>query len=222
MKLLTQNSDLKRGGIWGWTLPAHWTTLPSGQKFNTCPSAGICAGFCYAKSGTYNFRDVKASHIEKLRLVLEYPDAWREGMISELAKDKYQFIRIHDAGDFFSREYAQAWIEIASRYPSKLFYAYTKEVSLMKSLELPDNFILIYSYGGREDHLIDPQKDRHSDVFPSLGVLLDAGYFPIGDDDKQAALSANHRIGLISNNIPHLRRKQGERSFRQWTKTSTL
>jgi hypothetical protein len=55
MNLLTQNSDLKKSGIYGWTLPAHWSTLTDGTKFNTCPNAGVCAAFCYAKNGTYNF-----------------------------------------------------------------------------------------------------------------------------------------------------------------------
>ena len=44
-KLLTQNSDLKKTGIYGWTLPAHWVKLSNGKKFNTCPNAGICAAF---------------------------------------------------------------------------------------------------------------------------------------------------------------------------------
>ena len=53
MNLLTQNSDLKRTGIYGWTLPAHVVKLSDGSTFNVCPNAGICAKFCYAKTGTY-------------------------------------------------------------------------------------------------------------------------------------------------------------------------
>jgi len=66
MNLLTQNSDLRKSGIFGWTLPAHWVTLTDGTKFNTCPNAGACAAFCYAKNGTYLFSNVRKAHIEKL------------------------------------------------------------------------------------------------------------------------------------------------------------
>ena len=55
MRLLTQNSDLKKTGIYGWTLPAHIVTLTNGERFNTCPNAGVCGAFCYAKTGTFQF-----------------------------------------------------------------------------------------------------------------------------------------------------------------------
>ena len=32
MKLLTQNADLKKTGIYGWTLPAHWVKLSNGKS----------------------------------------------------------------------------------------------------------------------------------------------------------------------------------------------
>ena len=78
MKLFTQNSDLKKSNIFGWTLPAHWVTLSNGKKFNTCPNAGICAAFCYAKNGTYMFSNVRKAHIEKLELVLFNRSKWIE------------------------------------------------------------------------------------------------------------------------------------------------
>ena len=65
MQLLTQNEDLKKSGIYGWTLPAHWNTLSNGTKFNTCPNAGICAAFCYAKNGRWNFSNVKKGGLLK-------------------------------------------------------------------------------------------------------------------------------------------------------------
>jgi len=86
MQLLTQNEDLKKSGIYGWTLPAHWNTLSNGTKFNTCPNAGICAAFCYAKNGRWNFSNVKKAHIEKLELVLNEPDKFKQLMNEELSK----------------------------------------------------------------------------------------------------------------------------------------
>lgn len=221
--LFTQNSDLKRTGIWAWTLPAHIVHLTDGSRFNTCPNAGICAALCYAKAGRWNFSNVKAAHVAKLEMVLADMDAWREAIVAELGKKKYQggYIRIHDGGDFFSWDYARQWLIIATLLPDLRFYAYTKEVSMFKHLAagqrlIPENFTPIYSFGGRQDHLIDRNTDRHSEVFPSLESLEAAGYVDIEADDKLAATHANHRIGLVVNNIPHLKRKQGELTFGDW------
>lgn len=218
MKLLTQNSDLKKTGIFGWTLPAHWVTLTDGTKFNTCPNAGICAAFCYAKNGTYLFKNVRKAHIEKLELVLNRRLEWIDMMLEELKKKKYdgKFIRIHDAGDFFSEQYANDWIDIATQNPQCIFYTYTKEVKLFKSLLLPENFIVIFSLGGRQDNLVDKEKDRHSDVFPDYDEMIAAGYNDIGDDDSQAAMNPNFKVGLYRNNISHFVKKMGDKKFSEW------
>lgn len=223
MKLLTQNSDLKKTGVYGWTLPAHWVDTIDGKKFNTCPNAGICAAFCYAKSGTYQFSNVKRSHALKLDMVLNHRSEWIAAMKQEISKTKYvgKFIRIHDAGDFFDQQYALDWLSIARCFPSTTFYTYTKEVMLFKRLTMsgaiPDNFTIIYSYGGKQDHLIDRDRDRHSDVFPDYQQMIDAGYVDIADDDSLAATSPNHRIGLYRNNIPHFIKRQGNRTFSEWS-----
>lgn len=223
MQLLTQNSDLKKGGIYGWTLPAHWVTLSDGSKFNACPNAGICGGFCYAKNGTYNFKNVKKAHIDKLELVLYNREEWIRLMNEELSKKKYigKYIRIHDAGDFFNLEYALDWLNIAKRNKHCIFYAYTKEVAMFKNITLPHNFIVIYSYGGKQDHLIDRERDRHSDVFYDYDEMVSKGYNDIADDDKQAAIHPNKKVGLFRNNIPHFIKKMGSKNFSQWQRKET-
>jgi hypothetical protein len=50
--LLTQNRELRREGIWNWTIPAWAGRLADGRTYNTCPSAGVCAKVCYALNGT--------------------------------------------------------------------------------------------------------------------------------------------------------------------------
>jgi hypothetical protein len=221
MKLFTQNSDLRKTGIFGWTLPAHWVKLSDGSKFNTCPNAGICAAFCYAKNGTYMFSNVKKVHLEKLELVLFQREKWKSMINEELKLKKYnaKYIRIHDAGDFFDKQYALDWIEIAKNNKQCIFYSYTKEVSLFKSIEsIPENFILIYSFGGKEDHLIDRNIDRHSDVFPNYDEMVKAGYNDIAEDDKQAAINVNFKVGLYRNNIKHFIKKMGDKKFSEWQK----
>jgi hypothetical protein len=218
MNLLTQNSDLKRTGIYAWTLPAHIVDLGDGIKFNTCPNAGFCAKFCYAKFGRWRFSNVLKAHTDKLKLVLFERGKWIEMMNQELAKKKYRdkYIRIHDGGDFFDYNYALDWLDFAYRFEDICFYTYTKEVKMFKELTLPPNFIVIYSFGGKQDHLIDKEVDRHSEVFPTLERLLEEGYVDIEEDDKLAAIHPNHKVGLVANNIPHLKKKQGTKTFGEW------
>lgn len=220
MNIFTQNSDLKKTGIYGWTLPAHVVTLTNGEKFNTCPNAQVCGAFCYAKTGTYKFSNVLKSHIEKLELVLYKRKEWIDLVNNELKNKKYinKFIRIHDAGDFFSLDYAQDWINIAINNPQCIFYTYTKEVDLFKNkLKYPENFIVIYSYGGKQDNLINRDIDRHSDVFGSYDEMISLGYNDISQDDKQAAIGPK-KVGLYRNNIKHFIKKLGSNKFSDYSK----
>lgn len=221
MNLLTQNKDLKKTGIYGWTLPAHWVNLSNGKRFNTCPNAGVCGALCYAKNGTYQFSNVKKAHLEKLELVLNTPEKFYFLINEELKNKKYQnkYIRIHDGGDFFSQDYAILWIDIAKQNPQCIFYTYTKEVELFKykiNHLIPNNFIVIYSFGGKQDRLIDRENDRHSDVFTDYEKMISLGYNDIEADDKLAAIGPK-KVGLFRNNIKHFIKIQGNKSFGEWS-----
>ena len=180
-KLLSQNSELRPEGIYNWTLPAFAIKLNNGENFNVCPNAGACASFCYARNGTYLFKNVRGRHIQNLEYILEEPKRWFTQMFNEVNQPKMlnKYVRIHDSGDFFSEEYLKMWLLIASLTPQVTFYCYTKEVSLFKKVVEPDcpkNFRYLYSMGGKEDHLINKETDRHADVFPDDAAILDAGY----------------------------------------------
>lgn len=221
MKLFTQNAYLKKNGIFNWTIPAHNVTLTNGSKFNVCPNANVCGAFCYAKTGMFMFPNVKKSHLEKLELVLFNREQWKQMVLDELKLEKYigKFIRIHDAGDFFSIDYAMDWMEIINANPNVNFYAYTKQIHMFKNeiVVHPKNFVVIFSFGGKLDHMIDRENDRHSDVFTDYAKLIDANYFDVKHDDKLAATNPNKKIGLYVNNIPHVFKKMKHRSFSQWT-----
>ena len=158
-RLLTQNSELRKVGVWNWTLPAHTLKLTDGSWFNTCPNAGACGRVCYAKMGTYLFSNVRRRHLQNLEYVLHNEDWWLE-MAAELDHKRFRptgkshdlphdetdewlhqwitnggrAVRIHDAGDFFDRKYLNAWLCIANCHKDILFYAYTKEVKMILSL----------------------------------------------------------------------------------------
>jgi hypothetical protein len=160
--LLRQNSDLRRDGIWNWTLPAWVTKLPDGRVVNVCPSAGACKDLCYARTGTYLFRNVREAHNRNLALTLDDLEGWKDQMLEELNRKKFRpsgdprfpddrdrlvlddwtrewmdaggsAVRVHDSGDFYSDEYLDGWIEIAREVEDVLFYAYTKEVPRVKA-----------------------------------------------------------------------------------------
>ena len=249
--ILTQNRELRRDGVWNFTLPAWVVELPDGSHFNVCPNAGVCAKVCYARNGTYLFPKVRGKHLSNLLLVRDDP-AWTEAVAAELDHKRFwpagyirdipglysldhlpkeiqewvlsggPAIRIHDSGDFFNEEYLRGWMALADRFPHILFYAYTKEVALLESVKpWPVNFLICYSMGGRQDHLIDPDTMRHADVFPDLDAIAAAGYSSQHESDLLCVLLPTTRIGIPQNNIPHFRKRLDGRTFSQAQKDRT-
>jgi hypothetical protein len=219
-RLLTQNSELREIGVWNWTIPALAARLPDGRTVKTCPAAGVCAQVCYARNGTYNFRNVRARHVANLAYVMEDLAGWEAQMTAELQARRMRgkWVRVHDAGDFFADDYTAAWLRIMRACPETQFYAYTKEVTRFRHLVEPDppgNFRWVYSYGGTQDHLLDPAADRVADVFPDEQAITDAGWHSQDDSDLLAVLGPAP-VGIPANNIPQYRRRQGARTLREW------
>jgi hypothetical protein len=219
-RLLTQNRELKAIGVWNWTLPAWGGRLPSGKTYNNCPSAGVCRRVCYALNGTYRFPKVKAKHQANLAFVLEDIGGWEDAMSAELSAPKFHgtFVRIHDAGDFFSDGYTLAWLRIIRGHPDVTFYAYTKEVRRFRNLVEPNpppNFLWVYSLGGTQDGDLDLSRDRVADVFPDEQSIADAGWSSQEASDLLAVLGPR-LVGIPANRIPHFLRILGRRRFSQW------
>jgi protein gp88 len=152
--------------------------------------------------------------------VLDDLAQWEVDMLSELAAPKYRgkYLRVHDSGDYFSDDYLSAWLRIARQVSDVTFYSYTKEVSRFRRLVEPDpppNFLYVFSYGGKEDHLLDPNTDRVADVFPTETAIAEAGWHSNAASDLLAVLGPAP-VGMRQNNIPHLKARIGDRTFRQW------
>jgi hypothetical protein len=75
-------------------------------------------------------------------------------------------IRLHVAGDFFTQAYFDAWLIVAKNHPNQVFYAYTKSLPfwIARLSEIPSNFRLTASYGGKWDALIKPHNLRYAQV----------------------------------------------------------
>ncbi|MER5352545.1 hypothetical protein ABT093_19710 [Kitasatospora sp. NPDC002551] len=195
--------------VFTWTIPAWVVKLTSGKFFNACPQAGICGGpLCYAVAPGSSYRrfpNVLAAHVRNLELVLDEPLEWERRMKAELRGRRYRspnaWVRIHDAGDFFSDSYVLAWLRIARSAPHVRFYCYTKAISRFLQLVEPDrpaNFLWCASLGGTEDHLVDREHMRHADVFPTIEALEAAGYSDQSASDRLAVLG-DPRVGIPAN-----------------------
>jgi hypothetical protein len=145
---------------------------------DTCPGAGACKVYCYAKKGGYvQWKGSSLSQTRLLNFLINDPEGFKSKIESELkAKAKWHasrktgkkiVVRWHDAGDFFSPAYLDTAYNIAKSFPDVLFYAYTKMASVAKS-QKPENFIINFSMGAtpEQEKQIDFGKDKHSTVVP--------------------------------------------------------
>lgn len=193
---LAQNGKMKKATkrTFNFGIPA----LRSASGFVTCPSAGVCAKPCYARKAAYTWKVVKNAYEE--RLALSLTSDFVPVISHEIKRRRIDRVRIHDSGDFYSSEYLDKWIEIMRRHPNVEFYTYTKRVLMLKDYDrrglLPGNFSVVLSVGGKEDHYIDTEKDRHAWIFTSKENLLKAGYADASQDDT-VATGENRKIGLI-------------------------
>ena len=109
-------------------------------------------------------------------------------------------VRQHVGGDFFNDRYFLAWLELASRHPDTLFYAYTKSLSFwvkhMDKVNSLNNVVLTASRGGYQDHLIEKHNLRESVVVYSEQEAADMG-LEIDHNDSHAALNGGNFALLI-------------------------
>ena len=200
MNLLTQNSKLKETSkklglkIFNFSIPAYKSV--NGETI--CKYAKVCVKYCYAQKGNYT-RFPKIGQLMEQRYELSKQSIFIGLMNIEIKKKKADAIRIHDSGDFYSKEYLQKWISIAKDNPMVNFYAYTKSLPFFKDIILPNNMDIIFSVGGYKDKTIDFNKDRHAQIFSNIEELEKAGYVNASKIDYYATkfYSENKKVGLI-------------------------
>lgn len=182
--LLTQNSKLKKDGIFNFDIPAY----KSSTGLITCPNARTCIANCYARQGTYQFSNVKAKH--EWNLAESLKDSFIPDMLAEIKKRKVKLLRLHSAGDFYSQEYVIKWFIIMDLLPEVQFYAYTKSWNLFDGIAIPSNFKFIQSEGGS---LTIDKSMPHALVY-SDESLIPSNYFDASSSDLVAY--NNERIAL--------------------------
>lgn len=202
MNLLTQNSKLKKTSkttgnkIFNFSIPAYKTK--SGKI--TCPFADSCVKYCYAQKGNYTRFPVVQDLMEQ-KYKISKTNTFIPLMNEEIIKKKVTHIRIHDSGDFYSIEYLQKWVDIATQNKDVIFYAYTKSIKFfVNGLLLPKNLKIIFSEGSKTDNLINTAKDRHARIFKSKELLNAAGYINASDNDL-LAITDHKKVGLVYHQI---------------------
>jgi hypothetical protein len=114
---------------------------------------------------------------------------------------KATIIRIHVGGDFFSRDYLDAWVAVAESRPWIRFYAYSKSVTLFVGRKLPANLQITASVGGRQDRWIEASGLRTATVVFSEAEAAAAGLV-IDHDDTHAMLPGPSFALLIHGTQP--------------------
>ena len=182
MKELATHLGMPFSHIVTFDLPAGWS----------CPKANACLSrvnrdtgkrtdygqfVCYAtkaesiypavrNSRWRNFDAIKAcSTVEDIANLLE----------GNLPKH-VEIVRIHSSGDFFSKKYFLAWVEVAKRNPTIEFFAYTKVLAYANSSDiLSDNFGIVYSYGSKDD----ATRDEFAPYVPTCYVNTPENTYPV-------------------------------------------
>jgi hypothetical protein len=192
-------------------------SLPAGF---TCPGALKCLAFANRETGLLKdgsqteFRCFAASQETFLTNVRvsrwnNFEALRKAGSVAAMAAllDKYLppvfKVRIHVSGDFFSLDYLDAWIEVAKKNPQTKFYAYTKAINfwVARFNQIPANFVLNASYGGRYDDLIGEHNLKSARVVYSVQEALDLG-LEIDHDDSHASDGTKSFALLIHGSQP--------------------
>ena len=177
-------------------------------KVNTCPKAGECRNYCYARGGQYLMNDGKILKLlQRVNLLLNEPEIYYQKTLRELELHAFKakldsiklVIRWNDAGDFFSKKYLRmakdATEELLKKGYDVLSYAYTKDAEAY--LAGNENFVMNFSKGAKksEQDKIDFEKTKYSEVVPKEEVNTKI-WSDIFVKPKDAKYDINNETGL--------------------------
>jgi hypothetical protein len=182
--------------------------LPAGK---TCPGADKCLAWaqdnngkrslvhgpnmefrCFAAcseamySKVYDARQHNWDTIKRLLRQFSVGNAGKfvaDDIVANMTKNT-KLVRIHESGDFYSADYFAMWMHVARLLPELTFYAYSKNLPMILEYgleNLPKNFHLTASKGGKFDYLID------EGFFPRYSVVV------LNDDEADSmGLEVDH------------------------------
>tara|TARA_B110000503_G_scaffold6425_2_gene8798 strand:+ start:190 stop:933 length:744 start_codon:yes stop_codon:yes gene_type:complete len=124
-------------------------------------------------------------------------------IIKDSLPKKATIIRIHVGGDFFNQKYFDAWLQVSKDIPNVLFYAYTKALPfwIARINDIPENFKLNASRGGKRDDLIEKHNLKEAVVVYSEKQAEDMN-LEIDHDDTHAYKNSDSFALLIHGSQP--------------------
>lgn len=132
-----------------------------------CRGAKDCIGWCYALKQQNTHLGVLLKRLENLEETLR--SDFVDRMVQWISQSGVEVMTFNHAGDYWGQKYVNDSAEIARRLPHKLFSCYTKSLDLdLTPLTNQPNWIVIKSYGGKFDHLIDQTKDNYARVISGV------------------------------------------------------
>ena len=151
----------------------------------TCPGAGECQNYCYARKGGYvMFPASSMSAAQALNFLVNHPTEYMKMFDGEVKKAKALadkngiklLVRIHDAGDFFSKEYYNLVMGVKADNPGVTFYFYTK-MGDIASADQPDDVIGQFSPGAKSREVKAVQAARAAGKHVKDAVTLPKDMF---------------------------------------------
>lgn len=114
---LRYSNDKLGEEIYHWSMPAE----------KTCPGHTEPCKDCYALKG--NYRRPNVANSLELNDEARHATDWTVRVTSQIQVQYIRYVRIHASGDFDTNEYINKWIEIVTRRPNTVFWAYTRSWS---------------------------------------------------------------------------------------------
>lgn len=154
--------------------------LPAGH---TCPWANICKAklnyetgtvikgknakfLCYAVKAETLYPSVKELRLHNFNLIKQCKNSEQVYTLLQNSLPKnISVLRISSSGDIFKQSYFDGLVKLAQTNPDLIMFGYTKNIEYVKASK-PNNFKLVYSYGGTLDYL-------HDNSIPTCYVITD-------------------------------------------------
>lgn len=191
-------------------------SLPSGYA---CPGAKDCLSKANRQTGKITdgkeikyrcfsaqeeaFKSsMRAARWRNFEILKEHPDTLcMAGKIVSALPLTTDITRIHIGGDYYNQEYFDAWLVAARLRPNMLFYSYTKSLNywVNRIKQIPSNFSLVASRGGKHDHLIEEYNlcsakvVYHPDAADALSLEI--------DHDDTHAMRATESFALLIHGV---------------------
>lgn len=172
----------------GFTCPSALDCLSKADKVTGKITDGANTKFrCFSASQEAVYKPVREQRWFNFNLLAGKSLDTMKELIKKSLPEKASVIRIHVGGDFFNETYFKAWMNVAKETPSVVFYAYTKSLNFWVNnlADIPSNFKLTASFGGKHDELIAKHNLKYAKVVYSVDEATQLG-LDIDHDDSHA------------------------------------